>query len=326
MRKSPISLSLLVFLLVLSKPLFAEVAGSPTLTVPAHSIDGNYSVQLDTSTLQLTDGWTLSTNDYIFQYSSDGSTWQTYPGNDARTSYTFNSLPVGIYQYRINLKFYYSCGFGACNETRLYTFSDTTNVNPVPPPTQTPTPTPTPTPAPIPTDNPAPIKTANFSAVSHDVYIGDVNDDGFKDIYLKARPIVLLISGQINIPILIDPIEQSYLIIYNADEQYQFNNAIVVAQHEQSLEGWALGVIGDVRDTNGDGVNDIYIAKQLGLAASLVVSGKTIQTLFNQKIKPGEVIYKYDALGRLILANDNLNPARVYEYDPAGNRQQVTTD
>lgn len=68
-----------------------------------------------------------------------------------------------------------------------------------------------PTPVPVPTPTPVPPSGADFTSNSYEVYLGYVNSDAAKDIYLHAKEQFVLLHAEIAIPLFIPP-KESYEI------------------------------------------------------------------------------------------------------------------
>lgn len=107
---------------------------------------------------------------------------------------------------------------------------------------------------------------ADFTANSHDLY---VNSSG--DIYLKARNRIVLIHGDITIPIVLEPIESDYLLLRNTSENDGYSDVIVydTLYGSMDLSGYTLYSGLDVSGTN-------LIIPQVGaIPVSFILVGDT---------------------------------------------------
>jgi len=98
-----------------------------------------------------------------------------------------------------------------------------------------------------------------FSSVSHDLYYGDTNGDGVDDIYLKARDRIIIIAGDIDVPLPIAP-EVSSLLIQSSSSYYWsgygspvVNETVDVSGLTKANERFYTG------NFNGDGYQDTLI-------------------------------------------------------------------
>ncbi len=111
-----------------------------------------------------------------------------------------------------------------------------------------------------------------FRGAEYDVYLGDVNDDGIDDIYLKVPDTFVLLHGSISVPLLIDSEVPSYLISSIDGDLPSYASPVVSENIDESLLAKVTSGVYLV-DQNGDGVLDLLIDKLGSMPYNIVLNG-----------------------------------------------------
>ncbi|MEZ5525282.1 MAG: hypothetical protein R3E62_10045 [Pseudomonadales bacterium] len=114
-----------------------------------------------------------------------------------------------------------------------------------------------------------------FTANYYDLYFGDLNADGYDDVYLKAKKQLLIIAGDISTPIFIPPSVPSYSILSNGNVDYAdpvVDETVDVSQLTLHEERFLIG------DFNGDGYRDAFVhVTGLGVDSFTLAGGEVGQ-------------------------------------------------
>ena len=111
-----------------------------------------------------------------------------------------------------------------------------------------------------------------FRGTEYDVYIGDINDDGIDDVYLKARGNFVLIHGDISVPLLLDSLFPSYLIQSKATEPNIYLDPVV--DEGVNVDALTLATnYASLIDANNDGILDLEISGASSLLYTFSIDG-----------------------------------------------------
>ncbi|GAA5444532.1 hypothetical protein Misp06_02719 [Microbulbifer sp. NBRC 101763] len=110
----------------------------------------------------------------------------------------------------------------------------------------------------------------NIDDSYYDVYYGDVNGDGVDDIYLKARDLYVMIHGEVVVPLVLPPINPSYLY---ASQGGSYGSPVVSENIDISLLKKVPPTSLQYLDYSGDGNTDLYIAKVGSMLHNAVIAG-----------------------------------------------------
>lgn len=147
-------------------------------------------------------------------------------------------------------------------------------------------------------------QTVPINAANYDIYTGDIDNNGYVDFYFKAKPLFVLLHGQIATPLLIPKLGLDLMVLRNGNTLASaIASTLTAAQVDTKIQSNLLALA----QPNSD-----YIVVN---EASLIVqtAGSSVTNSFT-----------YDALGRLTNMSDTVNGDRKYIYDPAGNRTNVS--
>lgn len=108
----------------------------------------------------------------------------------------------------------------------------------------------------------------NLQVDDYEIYLGDVNGDGYEDVYLKAKQKYLIIAAEINIPI---PFMSGDSLIINGDTgAIEFWSANVdISQLTASDDDVLVG------DFNGDGIQDLLLKSNSASNDSFIIYGSS---------------------------------------------------
>lgn len=104
---------------------------------------------------------------------------------------------------------------------------------------------------------------ANGFDQNYEAYVGDLNNDGSPDIYIRQKPKILIISGDINTPLVLSPEIEPFAVLSNSNSTFTVDASpgnVELAQLEKANLTLRLG------DFNLDGLVDIQLQ---GLALDL---------------------------------------------------------
>ena len=112
---------------------------------------------------------------------------------------------------------------------------------------------------------PALAQASKFNSQFSKVYSGDFNQDGREDIFIKASPGYVIIAGDIDIPVLVNPEVGDVLLIQQPNGEYtvdyNLSQADLAVLNTWTTQNYEL-VAGDF---NGDGLADAFLqAKTAG--------------------------------------------------------------
>lgn len=145
--------------------------------------------------------------------------------------------------------------------------------------------------------------TVPLNAANYDIYVGDIDNNGYVDFYFKAKPLFLILHGEINTPLQIPKVGMDLMVLRNGNiYAAPVASTLTASEINNRLQNGSL----TVAQLSAD-----YIVLS---NASLLVQGAG-QPIVNS--------FTYDALGRLTNVTDTFNGDRKYQYDPAGNRTSV---
>jgi hypothetical protein len=111
---------------------------------------------------------------------------------------------------------------------------------------------------------------------NYEAYIGDHNQDGYEDIYVRQKPQVVILAGDISIPIVLPPPVEHFVLVQNSAEG---GYSIQSLDDNFSLAGWRLTEIeARAGDLNVDGLEDLLL---VGVAEEII--GAFDQVVFSDQ-------------------------------------------
>lgn len=197
-----------------------------------------------------------------------------------------------------------------------------------------------------------------FKASSYTVYKGDVNSDGYEDVFLSRNDNVIILASSPIIPIAVG-VDESYVLHGQANGLYTapvLNNSIDASVLTEQVSGVSFG------DFNGDGINDLLVqgvstgnqslllvgssgtnapllleqfstidGQDVSLANAVIVmkdvNGDGYADFSFTWVATGSSIYTNDGSG-LFAFNEMLGPigpvTTTFEYDALGRLREVT--
>lgn len=146
--------------------------------------------------------------------------------------------------------------------------------------------------------------TVSLNANNYDIYIGDIDNNGYTDFYFKAKPLFVLLHGDIATPLLIPKLGMDLMSLRTGNVYATpVSSTLTSLDVENRIQSNLLKLAQ---------LNNDYIV----LSTTSMVIQSAGQPTVNS--------FTYDALGRLINVTDTINGDRKYGYDAAGNRTQVS--
>ena len=153
----------------------------------------------------------------------------------------------------------------------------------------------------------ATLQASEFGPADYDVYHGDFNSDGCSDIYLKAKPRVMLIAGDVNTPIQIPPNGPSYkLASTDSSTQVCAYSALVVDEPETiNTATLSSGYNYFSGDFNGDGYADALLQAPDASGYSYTIAGGDNGVSVLQVIGNGDGPAVHQGAATLLVADYN---------------------
>lgn len=116
---------------------------------------------------------------------------------------------------------------------------------------------------------------ASFNAQHHDIYVGDINGDGYDDLYLSAKKHFVPIASEVMVPLWITATPNYQLLSHGAGG---FSQLTEVADGQVRLESLKLSQPIVWRDIDKDGVTDAEITQQGTMPDGIVFLGNKLLT------------------------------------------------
>lgn len=141
---------------------------------------------------------------------------------------------------------------------------------------------------------------------NYEVFLGDINGDGLVDLYVRQKPQILILHGDIATPILLPAPVQEFVLQQTSDQEFVLLTNLSPSQLQEVRQWPQANIQVTATDLDSDGFADLLLQ---GVAS--VIVGAFDQRVYSSNIeggapttvvaKPGMAIeYEYDELGRLI--------------------------